>query len=249
MKSLLAFPLALVISVFFSASLLAENNKSLDPVKAAIEKSLLKVRPDFAIDHIEKSGIDGLYEVYFAKGGMAYTTADGSHLIDGKLYTVDNGKLVDAIEEKMKPMRAKILAGIAKDQMIIFSPEGETKGYVNVFTDVDCGYCQKLHSHIAEFNALGIEVRYLAFPRAGPNSISAKKLANAWCAEDRKDALTKLKLRQNIPDKTCDNPVASEYALGEKLGVNGTPAVYMKDGSLIGGYLDPNQMAQLLGLR
>jgi thiol:disulfide interchange protein DsbC len=248
MKTLFAVSLALLAGVFFSTSLMAAGNKNTDPVKAAIEKSLLKVRPDFAIDRVEKSGIDGLYEVYFVKGGMAYATADGSRLIDGKLYEVQDGKLVDSMEEKLKPMRAKELANVPKDQMIIFSPEGETKAYVNVFTDVDCGYCQKLHSHMAEFNKLGIEVRYLAFPRAGPDSISAKKLASAWCSDDRKDALTKLKLRQTIPVKTCDNPVAAEYALGEKLGVNGTPAMYTKDGSLIGGYLDPNQLVQVLGI-
>jgi len=238
----------LIINFAFVTSLWANDNKNSDPVKAAIEKALLTVRPDFAIDHIEKSDVAGLYEVYFTKGGMAYTTADGTHLIDGKLYKVEDGKLVDALDEKLKPIRARTLASIPKNQMIIFSPEGETKAFVNVFTDVDCGYCQKLHSHIVELNKLGIEVRYLAFPRAGPNSISARKLANAWCADDRKDALTKLKLRQNVPDKTCDNPVAAQYALGEKLGVNGTPAVYTKDGSLIGGYLDPDQMAQVLGI-
>lgn len=249
MKSLFICSLALVANIFFSTSLMAADNKNTDSVRAAIEKSLLKVRPDFAVDRVEKSGIDGLYEVYFVKGGMAYTTADGSHLIDGKLYKVDEGKLVDAIEEKLRPARAKALANVPKNQMIIFSPVNETRAYVDVFTDIDCGYCQKLHAHMAEFNKMGIEVRYLAFPRAGPNSVSAKKLSNAWCAEDPRDALTKLKLRQSIPDKTCNSPVAGQYALGEKLGVTGTPAMYTKDGTLIGGYLDPNALAQVLGLR
>lgn len=239
----------LATSMMLSASLWAADEKISDATKATIEKSLLKARPDFAIERIEKSDIPNLFEVYFTRGGMVYSTATGSHILDGKLYKVEDGKLVDAVEEKLKPMRAKVLSGLSKDQMIVFSPEGETKAFVDVFTDVDCGYCQKLHSHIAEINKLGIEVRYLAFPRAGPNSISAKKLANAWCADDRKDALTKLKLRQNVPDKTCDNPVAAQYVLGEKLGVSGTPAVYTKDGSLIGGYLDPSQMAQVLGIQ
>lgn len=248
MKPLLTSSLVLMAGMFFSASLLADNNKNSDPAKAVIEKSLLTVRPDFAIEHVEKSAIDGLYEVYFVKGGMAYTTANGSHIIDGKMYQVESGKLVDTIEEKLRPMRAKALANVPTNQMIIFSPEGETKAYVSVFTDVDCGYCQKLHAHMAEFNKLGIEVRYLAFPRAGPNSVSAKKLSNAWCADNRRDALTKLKLRQAIPAKTCDSPVAAQYALGEKLGVTGTPAMYTQDGNLIGGYLSPEQMAQQLGL-
>jgi len=249
MKTLFAASLALIAAMFFSTSLLADNNKNANATRAAIEKSLLSVRPDFAVDRVEKSAIDGLYEVYFVKGGMIYTTADGSHVMDGKMYQVEAGKFVDTLEAKLSPMRAKALAAVPKNQMIIFSPEGEARAYVNVFTDVDCGYCQKLHAHMAEFNKLGIEVRYLAFPRAGPDSVSAKKLSNAWCADDRRDALTKLKLRQAIPAKTCDSPVASQYALGEKLGVTGTPAMYTKDGNLIGGYLSPEQMVEQLGLR
>ena len=249
MKSLFVFFLALVANVFSSTSILADDNKIPDPVKAAIEKSLLKARPDFAIDRIEKSDAAGLYEVYVVNGPMLYSTPSGSHVIDGKMYRVGDAQLVDVREEKLKPMRAKALANVPKDQMIIFSPENETRAYVNVFTDIDCGYCQKLHAHMAEFNKMGIEVRYLAFPRAGPNSVSAKKLSNAWCAEDPREALTKLKLRQSIPDKTCNSPVAGQYALGEKLGVNGTPAMYTKDGSLIGGYMEPSQLAQVLGLR
>jgi len=246
MKRQSIFHILLIAPLFFGVTAFA-GDKDADSVKAVIEKTLLSVRPEFAIEHIEKSEVAGIYEVYFVKGGMVYTTADGSHLFE-KMYRLNEGKMVDALDEKQRPMRVKALAAIPKEQMIIFSPEGAAKAYVNVFTDVDCGYCQKLHSHIAEINKLGIEVRYLAFPRAGPNSISAKKLANAWCADDRKDALTKLKLRQNVPDKTCDNPVAAQYALGEKLGVNGTPAVYSQDGTLIGGYLDPDQMAQVLGI-
>ncbi len=101
---------------------------------------------------------------------------------------------------------------------------------------------------MAEYNSLGIEIRYMAFPRAGVNSISAKKLVSAWCADDRNDAMSKLKNRQNIPDKNCENPVASQYALGQQLGVSGTPAVFKADGTLIGGYLTPQQMVQELGL-
>lgn len=220
-----------------------------DAVKETIQKNLQKVRADFVVKDVQKTDIPDIYEVYLNNGGVLYSTADGRYFIDGKILKIDRGDFVDVRDEKMKPQRAKLLGAVPEKDMIIFSPEGEKKAYVNVFTDVDCGYCQKLHSHVAELNALGIEVRYLAFPRAGPNSISAKKLSWAWCAEDSRDALTKLKARQKIPELSCDNPVASQYALGEKVGVTGTPAVYTKDGTLIGGYLAPDQMAALLGLK
>lgn len=220
-----------------------------EDVRDAIQKSIQKARPDFVVKEVQKTDIANIYEVYLGNGGILYATKDGRYFIEGKILKVDRGEFVDMRDEKMKPLRSRLLADVPAKEMIVFSPAGETKAVIDVFTDVDCGYCQKLHSHINEFNALGIEVRYLAFPRAGPNSISAKKLGWAWCAEDPRDALTKLKARQKIPEATCNNPVASQYALGEKVGVTGTPAVFTKDGSLVGGYLPPDQMAAALGLK
>lgn len=220
-----------------------------EEAKEAIQKSLQKVRSDFVVREVQKTDIPDVYEVYLGNGSILYATADGRYFIDGKILKIDRGDFVDVRDEKLKPLRAKLLSVVPEKEMIVFSPAGEMKAYVNVFTDVDCGYCQKLHNHVAELNARGIEVRYLAFPRAGPNSISAKKLGWAWCAEDPREALTKLKARQKIAELTCENPVAAQYALGEKVGVTGTPAVYTKDGTLIGGYMAPDQMAALLGLK
>ena len=89
-----------------------------------------------------------------------------------------------------------------------------------VFTDVDCGYCRKLHMEMDEINALGIEVRYLAFPRAGPGSRSYEKIVSAWCAKDAQQAITELKMGRSIPDRSCANPVMEQYALGQAMGVD-----------------------------
>jgi thiol:disulfide interchange protein DsbC len=220
-----------------------------DPVKSAIEKTLKKARPEFSVQQVEKTDIPGLYMVYMTNGLVLYSTASGNYVIEGSLYRVDDKQLVDVRDEKMKPLRAKLLSGIARNQMIIFpAADGNAKSYVTVFTDVDCPYCQKFHSNIAEYNKRGIEVRYVAFPRAGPNSVSAKKLMDAWCADDPREAITRLTQRQSVAEKNCDNPVASQYMLGEKIGVNGTPAVYAPDGTLVGGYVEPDQLSKMLGL-
>lgn len=248
MKYPVSFPVILLGLALFTSGALADTDKPSDSIKNVIQKSLQRARPDFVVQQIEKTDIAGLYAVYLSNGLILYSTANGAYIVEGNVYRVEDKQLVDVREEKMKPLRAKILAGVPKTEMIIFSPEGPTKSVIDVFTDVDCPYCQKLHNNMAEYNKRGIEVRYLAFPRAGPNSISAKKLASAWCADDPRDSITKLTQRQPIPEKTCENPVSAQYMLGEKIGVNGTPAVYAPDGSLIGGYLDPDQMAKALGI-
>jgi len=223
--------------------------KEEEATKSALNANLAKSRPGLQAQSVEKSTVEGLFEAALNNGDLVYTTADGKYLLAGNLFRLDDKKLVDVREEKLVPLRAKTLAAIPTSETINFVPgTGQAKAVVYIFTDVDCGFCQKMHAHMPEYNALGIEIRYLAFPRAGANSISAKKLVNAWCADDRNDAMNKLKTRQNLPDKSCVNPVAAQFSLGQQLGVTGTPAVFKSDGTLIGGYLTAQQLAQELGL-
>ena len=134
--------------------------------------------------------------------------------------------------------------------MIIFpSKTSNTLATITVFTDIDCGYCRKLHREIGMLNELGVTVRYLGFPRAGVGSDSYKKIVAAWCSKDPMDALTRAKLGQDIEDLYCDNPIEKQLMLGEKLGVSGTPAIFFEDGTLQPGYIEARKMATLLGIR
>ena len=132
--------------------------------------------------------------------------------------------------------------------MIVFGPE-EAKAFVYVFTDVDCYYCQKLHQEVPALKELGVEIRYLAYPRAGVGSPSYRKIASAWCAEDPNISLTALKAGEQIPDNVCENnPVAEQYMLGGQLGVSGTPALVTESGKLLPGYMPADKLANALGL-
>ena len=133
--------------------------------------------------------------------------------------------------------------------MVVFSPRPElTKATITVFTDIDCGYCRKLHQTVPELNRLGVAVRYLAYPRAGVGSASYDKAVAAWCADDPQKALTRCESRQRYRDETCANPVAEQYAMGDAFGVTGTPAVVYEDGTLQAGYLPAAEMARRLGI-
>jgi thiol:disulfide interchange protein DsbC len=133
--------------------------------------------------------------------------------------------------------------------MIIFSPQGEPRAHITVFTDVSCFYCQKLHKEVPELNKRGVEVRYLAYPRSGLDSPGYRQLVTAWCATDRQDTLTRLKGKESVPENVCaDNPVAAQYELGQQLGVRGTPAMVTEDGTLIPGYQSADDLMVTLGL-
>jgi thiol:disulfide interchange protein DsbC len=130
--------------------------------------------------------------------------------------------------------------------MVVFSP-AVPKYTVTVFTDVDCGYCRELHKHIADYNRLGVKVRYLSFPRTGPDTESWSKAEQVWCSADRQGALTQAKQGQPLKTPVCKvNPVALHYALGREIGLNGTPGIVTESGELLPGYAPPDVLLQEL---
>ncbi|MEK9933433.1 MAG: thioredoxin fold domain-containing protein [Luminiphilus sp.] len=203
-----------------------------------------------AIESIKPSPAPGISEVQIENGPMLYATDDGAYFfLNGDLHRADGADAINLTEERRSVGRREQMATVSVDDMVVFSPEGETLDYVSVFTDVTCFYCQKLHREVDQLNAKGIEVRYLAFPRGGIDSDGAKKLATAWCAEDQQTTLTELKAGVELPLNECaDNPIAAQYQLGKDLGVSGTPAIVTSTGLMIPGYRPASDLAALLGL-
>lgn len=194
--------------------------------------------PQAKIDQIQKSAVPGFYEVV-TTGQVVYVSEDGKFLMQGSMYDLANKK--DLTESRMAGLRREALAKVPESKRIVFAPK-DPKYTVSVFTDIDCGYCRKLHSQIEQYNQQGIAVQYLWFPRSGLNTPSYDKAVSVWCSADRKKAFTEAKAGAEPKAAKCDNPVAEEFDLGQRLGVSGTPSVIAPDGSQIGGYLTPEQM-------
>jgi thiol:disulfide interchange protein DsbC len=210
---------------------------------AAVSKAEIAARyPGLDPADVRDAPIPGLYEVV-VQGKINYVTADGRFLIRGDI--VDLSTRVDLTEQRRAAARAALFAAIDPTTEIVFSPKnGVVKHRVIVFTDMDCGYCRQFHRDIAETNALGIEVRYIAYPRTGPNTESWAKAEAVWCAADRNSALTQAKrgdVVARVPECTS-TPVAAEYQLGRKIGLTGTPGVYSDSGVELGGYLPPTDL-------
>jgi len=245
----------LVVGLMMLLPLLAVAQAQ-DP-DAAIRASFKKVNPQLVIESVSSSEMPGLYVVEFDSGELAYASPDGKFFLIGNLFGVsaDQGfinyteRRHTAAEGKRAVKRNAELAKLDPNSTIAFKAKGETKAVIYVFTDVDCFYCQKFHSEMAGYNQLGIEVRYLAYPRAGIPSDAYNKLATAWCAKDKQTTMTELKRRKAVPIMVCkENPVADHYALGERFGVSGTPSLILPDGRLVPGYLPPADLAKELGI-
>ena len=207
--------------------------------EAVISKALGDIKPDT----IEPAPIAGLYEVVIGTH-VVYVSADGRYMLQGELIDVQNRKSLT--EPRRREAIRALLDSVSEDDMIIFKPE-KVKHVITVFTDIDCGYCRKLHGEMDDYLAEGIEVRYMMFPRAGVGSDSYKKAVAVFCSEDRNSALTSAKNGKALDMKTCSNPVNLHMRLVEQLGARGTPFIVFEDGSTQPGYLPAKQMARLLG--
>jgi thiol:disulfide interchange protein DsbC len=205
--------------------------------------ALLKLLPAGSkLDDLRPSPIPSIYE--FMQGAdVSYITADGKYFLDGNLYDMATREnLSEALRTRA---RLAMINAVPESQMLIFSPKNPLYT-ITVFTDVDCAYCRKLHSEMAELNRLGVRVRYMFFPRTGPDTDSWKKAEVVWCSANRNETLTRAKLGAKLDmTKTCDaNPVAREYALGQSIGVRGTPAIVTENGDYISGYMPPRELVQ-----
>lgn len=243
------FVLAISCAFVVTPAFAAPEKPVVENTATIIERKLSAVRPDLSFKLLGESSMPGVYEVQVDGGPTLFVAKDGSHFIDGNLYQITPTQFIDIKDVRLTAMRKEIFSKLNPDEMIVFKPAGETKAIMNVFTDIDCGYCRKLHKEVPMLNALGVEVRYLAYPRAGLESESYLKIATAWCAEDPNQSLTNFKNGKNSSIAICDdNPVAEHFKLGGSIGVNGTPATVLMDGTLLPGYRSAVDFAQLLGL-
>lgn len=234
------------LALAFCAALSVQAADYPDEAKTLMDR--LKIAaPQLPVLEVYATPVPGIFAVDLEGGQTLYGTQDGKHLFSGDLYGVGDG-IFNLAEERRAVKRKKLLDGVPRQEMVVFSPAGETKDYVSVFTDVDCGYCRKLHQEMADINALGIEVRYLAYPRAGIGTPTYGKIVSAWCAKSPTEAMTALKAGLSIPSAECDNPVAKQYQLGQQVGVTGTPAIVTSDGRLLPGYMPAQRLAEAVGL-
>ncbi|MDB5971038.1 MAG: Thiol:disulfide interchange protein [Hydrocarboniphaga sp.] len=218
-----------------------DNPAELAAVRAAIQANM----PDLAPEAVRASPMPGVYEIQIGMN-FGYVTADGRYLIAGDLTDLKTRQ--EITEDRRREARVALIDKIDRAGFIEFAPETTPAKYtVTVFTDVDCGYCRMLHRQIKDYNALGIAVRYVFFPRTGPNTPSYYQAEEVWCSADRKAALTKAKTGVDLnSDKSCANPVMEHLQAAAQLGLRGTPSIVLPSGELVPGYRAPADLLQVL---
>jgi thiol:disulfide interchange protein DsbC len=243
MKRFVVTSLSLLAGIAFLASTsvrAADADAELEQVRTKVSTMFDAIDPE----HVNISPIDGWYTVQ--KGSViAYISADGRYLLQGDL--IDLERQVNLSEQSRTDARRELVASLDDGDSILFAP-AKPEHSVTIFTDIDCSYCRKLHSQIDEYMAQGISVRYVLYPRNGPASRAWTKSEDVWCARDRNQALTAAKLDRKFETSQCDaSMVTRHYSLGRDIGLTGTPAIVLEDGTLIGGYLPPAALSARIG--
>jgi thiol:disulfide interchange protein DsbC len=199
----------------------------------------LEVKPEA----IRPSQIPGLYEVRSGTE-VGYVSIDGRYYVDGDVFDMQTR---DNLTERVRQQgRLALLAQVSDADAIVFAPRGAVRHTLTVFTDIDCAYCRRMHQEMVELNRLGIRVRYLMYPRSGPDTASWNKAVAVWCSADRRDALTRAKRGESLKAPRCETPVAEHYALGRELGIRGTPGIITDQGEYVAGYMPAARLLEYL---
>lgn len=233
----LAAATAIGLALLSAAACSAETGKA--DVRAEIARKL-GIKPA----DVRESPVPGLWQV--ASGtDVGYVSADGRFYVDGDIY--DMNSHANLTEATRRASRVALLKGVRDEDAIVFAPQdGNVKYVLDVFTDVDCPYCRRLHAEIAQLNSMGVKVRYLMYPRNGPGTASWAKAKAVWCSADRRDALTRAERGEEVVAKACDDPVQKQYQLGREVGVQGTPGIFTPTGDYIKGYMPARAMVDYL---
>ncbi|RDL42787.1 DsbC family protein [Marinomonas piezotolerans] len=219
----------------FVAQVHAGEQEVRDAVAAAL--------PQYSLQSVEQHEGSGLFVVTLENGPVIHVTPNGNYFVAGDMYRVEGQQLTNETEQK----KLAQIEEIPTSEMVVYQAENE-KAHISVFTDITCGYCRMLHKEVDKLNQMGVTVRYLAYPRAGVGSKAYNDMVSIWCSDDPQEWLTKAKQGQDVPQNTCTNPVASQYRLGNAVGVRGTPSIILDNGKFIPGYLPAEEIAKELNL-
>jgi len=215
-------------------------------LRNAINASLGAVtQGQLQVQEVRETPMPGLYELIMSSGEILLSDRSGQFLITGELYITQAQGLTNLTAQTRQFQVKGWIDAVPEDQMIVFSPENPT-ATITVFTDVDCTYCRRLHHDVEAINARGIAVRYMAYPRGGIESTAYPKMVSVWCSQDRQRAMTQAKNGQNLPERECQNTVLDHHSLGNRIGITGTPAIVLPDGTLVPGYMEVDRLSALV---
>jgi thiol:disulfide interchange protein DsbC len=248
MKRLLQVLLVLALpGALIGYQVLAQSgDREYRELRQNLDQSLgVATQGQLSVRSVQETPVANLVEVTLSSGEVLFSDSTGRYLFTGDMLRTSEQGFVNVSADNRRRQNAELVAQLPSDQLITFAPDN-VLATITVFTDVDCTYCRRMHHDIEEINARGIEVRYAAFPRGGPQSGAWDKMISVWCSDDQQQAITQAKNGQNLPERDCVHPIMEQYELGNRVGITGTPAMVLENGTVVPGYMDVDRLAGMV---
>ena len=191
-----------------------------------VENAMNEKYPHIKIDSVERLN-DSFFEIAI-QDQILYLTTDFRHLIAGNIIDFQSGS--NLTENSIKVKRKSFLSKIKNEDTVIYKPK-KVNHMITIFTDTSCPYCQKMHNEINDLLENNIAIRYVLFSRNGVDDDAYEDMVSVWCADDRKTALDQVFKNNFIRGMECNNPIKDNYNLASDLNVNGTPMIFIEDGT------------------
>ena len=196
----------------------------------AVTRAFEQRFPGIQVDGVRATPMSGIFEVQVGMD-LLYTDAQVDYVLQGSM--IDAHARRDLTAERLE-----ILQQVAFDSLPLEHAIKQVKGtgarQVAVFEDPNCGYCKQLHKTLEGVD--NVTVYTFLFPILTPDSTTRSR--NIWCAADPAQAWKAWMLNGQEPAVAeCETPIQTNLALGRKLKVQGTPALFFADGSRVNGSL------------
>ena len=228
-----------IIFLLFAVSLIwGQQSSVLDNLKKILPEGL-------NINFYEESEVENFYVVNVANNQILYVSNDFKYVFAGDVISLIDGNPSSLNELYQAKLVQQVMTLLEDSKTINFTADNE-KHVIKVFTDISCGYCRLLHSQIDDYLALGISIEYYGFPRDGLETQVFEDMQSAWCSDDPKLSITKLKAGNTVEEKTCQNPIQMHYEYGQLLGITGTPSIFLSNGQKLSGYIPASELIKII---
>lgn len=212
-----------------------------DPVKA-IRDNIQARFPGVQVGEVRELKEVGLFEVIVNGQDVAYADKNGAYLFVGQLLDLSSKR--DLTRERIEKLTAVPFDSLPLDKAIKMV-KGDGSRRIAVFSDPDCPFCRRFEQTLQSVDNITVYTFLLPIPSLHPKAVAIAR--HIWCAPDRLKAWDTYMMSGTLPEaKTCDDPIDEIAALGEKLRVNGTPAVIFADGSRVPGWMPPQELEKRL---
>lgn len=207
------------------------------PVPVGLKETLQTRYPGTTFGDVQRTPWPGVYEVALGSR-LAYVDATGHYFLFGHLFDLQAQR--DLTAERLERTARVDVATLPLEDSLK-EVRGTGARTLIVFSDPDCPFCRKLETELKALT--NVTLHTFLMPLASLHPQARSRAIAIWCSPDRNRAWQSVMLRNETPKaKACPNPVDRNVALGERLGITGTPTLIAADGRVMQGALSLAQI-------